>query len=76
MKRDERKSYKIRFAVTIGSMSIFAQDPVEKAIAAENEGFRPEEVDEENNVLDMEGQGILIFDRTDGEASHVSFTPK
>src|ERR1700743_534431 len=74
MKRDDRKSYKIRFAVTMGSMSAFAQDPVEKAIAAETEGFRPEEVDEVNNILDMEGQGILIFDRTDGEASHVSFT--
>ncbi|KAF3919584.1 hypothetical protein ABW20_dc0103271 [Dactylellina cionopaga] len=70
MKHDDTKSYKIRFSAVIGSLSAFAQDPIMKAIAAEKEGFRPEEVDETSSILDMEGQGILVFDRGDGQASH------
>jgi len=57
----------------MGSMSVLARDDTENAIAAEEEGFRPEEMDEVNNILEMEGQGILIFDRGSGKASHVSF---
>ncbi|KAF3928015.1 hypothetical protein AA313_de0200926 [Arthrobotrys entomopaga] len=71
MKHDDSKSYKIRFSVVVGPLSAFAQDPVRKSTAAaEKEGFRPDEVEETNNVLDMEGQGILVFDRGDGQASH------
>lgn len=69
MKQDDSKSYKIRFSVVVGPLSAFAQDPVRKAMAAEKEGFRPEEV-EDLSILEMEGQGILVFDRGDGQASH------
>lgn len=75
MKTDDSKSYKLRFSVVVGPLSTFVQDPISRAIAAEKEGFRPEEIDDVPNVLEMEGQGILIFDKADGEASHVCELP-
>ena len=75
MKEKDQRSYWVRFAINMGSMSTLLRNPLESAIAAEEEGFRLEEMDEVNTVLEMEGQGILIKDRATGNASHVRLSP-
>lgn len=64
MKKDDSRSQIIRFAVSLGPASKLAPraDPTE--VIAEEEQ-RPASID-------LEGQGIMIYDRSSGGASHVS----
>ncbi|KAI5819173.1 hypothetical protein BZA77DRAFT_241919 [Pyronema omphalodes] len=74
MKNDDSRSYKLRFTVAMGSMSRLAKDAsVGQSPASEIEAFQMDEIQEEDNqqtTLTLEGQGILIYDRTTGEPSH------
>ena len=72
MKKDDSRSRRVRFSVQMGPLSKLAEDPVDAAIHAEEEGFRPEEIAEEANLLALEGQGIMVYDRSSGGESHVS----
>jgi serine/threonine-protein kinase RIM15 len=76
MQNDDSRSLKVRFSVLVGPKSKLASDPLVAAVSAsdEEEAFPMEEVKEEENILTLEGQGILIYDKTSGEASHVSFS--
>jgi serine/threonine-protein kinase RIM15 len=79
MKQDDSRSRFIRFAVQMGPDSVlkYAPEPppVAKETSATNtetvEDSQPEE-EQNHNVLNMEGQGIMVYDRTDDEGGHVS----
>ncbi|KAG0640002.1 hypothetical protein HOY80DRAFT_885502 [Tuber brumale] len=71
MQNDDSRSFKVRFSVLVGPKSKLARDPAAAAaLASEEEAFPMEGVKEEENILTLEGQGILIYDKTSGEASH------
>ncbi|KAI9838638.1 MAG: hypothetical protein M1819_004952 [Sarea resinae] len=70
MKKDDSTSQIVRFSVLVGPSSLLRPDPTEAAVQAEDEGFRPEEVTEQENTISLEGQGIMIYDRASGEMSH------
>ncbi|KAJ6127708.1 hypothetical protein N7471_008925 [Penicillium samsonianum] len=75
MKQDDSRSRFIRFALQMGPDSVLKYAPELPPAATENLAFgeKTEESQEEehnHNVLNMEGQGIMVYDRTDDEAGH------
>jgi len=74
MREDDSKSHTVRFKVRLGPLSVLQRDCAELAAQREAEGFRQDEVaeDEEQQVLNLEGQGIMVYDRSSGDQSHVS----
>jgi PAS domain S-box-containing protein len=79
MKQDDSRSRFIRFAVQMGSDSVLKFAPEPSPVAKETSATDAEGVDDSHpedeqnrNVLNMEGQGIMVYDRTDDEAGHVS----
>ncbi|KAL7275440.1 hypothetical protein RUND412_001612 [Rhizina undulata] len=70
MKSDDSRSYRMRFSVIMGSKSKLTKDPLAIAMDEEEEGFRMDEVKEHEDALRLEGQGILIYDRSTGRPSH------
>ncbi|KAA8909007.1 hypothetical protein FN846DRAFT_776830 [Sphaerosporella brunnea] len=73
MKTDDSRSYKLRFSVTMGSMSKLSKDSNAAHLASpssEVEAFQMDEIPEQQTTLTLEGQGILIYDRSTGEPSH------
>lgn len=73
MKEDDSKSHTVRFKVRLGPLSVLKQDSAELAAQREAEGFRQDEVaeDDEQQILNLEGQGIMVYDRSSGGQSHV-----
>ncbi|KAK2855624.1 hypothetical protein FQN49_005004 [Arthroderma sp. PD_2] len=79
MKEDDSKSQIVRFDVRLGPLSVFWQDrrapEEEEGISAETEKTElprePTEL-EEDNILSLEGQGIMVYDKSSGGDSHVS----
>lgn len=63
MKKDDSRSQIIRFTIPLGSASKLA--PPEEPAAGEATEPPPA-------TIDLEGQGIMIYDRSSGGASHVS----
>ena len=72
MKEDDSKSRIIRFQVKIGELSVLKQlnNKGEEQSAAENTEKKISAVGEDQ-ILDLEGQGIMVFDRSSGDDSHV-----
>ena len=72
MKKDDSRSQIIRFAVQLGPFSVLKKGQIQAAIRAEDDGFRQDEMEEqEDEVLNLEGQGIMVYDRSSGGESHV-----
>jgi serine/threonine-protein kinase RIM15 len=82
MKQDDSRSRFIRFALQMGPDSVLKYSPEPSPMATENqttgekedrlEKSQEEQEQEHNhNVLNMEGQGIMVYDRTDDEVGHV-----
>lgn len=69
MKKDDSRSKIVRFQLPLGPSSILKRRPIE----GENEENVPEEDEEEESVLNLEGQGIMVYDRSSGQESHVSW---
>ncbi len=74
MKKDDSKSRIIRFRLRMGPDSILRQPAQEKT--DENQGetmdnVEQEKVEEEEQVINLEGQGIIVYDRSSGSDSHV-----
>lgn len=76
LQKDDSRSNIIRFSTYVGKNSMLSprtsksdsEHDFEKA-----EDQTPEEDEEEpKHSIDLEGQGILVYDRTTGQASHVS----
>jgi serine/threonine-protein kinase RIM15 len=72
LKQDDSRSQRIRFTIQMGSLSKFA--PKSSAMSAareENVTENDADVVEEERKLELEGQGILVYDRTSGGKPHV-----
>jgi len=65
MKDDDSRSRNVRFAVLVGPLS--ALNPGLKGTVE----VEPDCEESTVHVLELEGQGILVYDRSTGEASHV-----
>ncbi|CAI7600377.1 unnamed protein product [Penicillium bialowiezense] len=77
MQQDDSRSRFIRFAVNMGPDSVLRNSSEASPETTKDEvgGERDDnemrrEEDSNNNVLNMEGQGIMVYDRTDEEAGH------
>ncbi|KAK6205850.1 hypothetical protein LQW54_008145 [Pestalotiopsis sp. IQ-011] len=62
MKKDDSRSHRIRFTACTG--------PFSKLRPIENIKEPGSEADNEPATLDLEAQGIMVYDRTDGSESH------
>lgn len=75
MKKDDSRSQIIRFKIRLGPSSLLRQCPAEAALQVDEESLRREEFEEEeakDELLSLEGQGIMVHDRSSGGESHVS----
>ena len=76
MKKDDSKSRIVRFRLQMGPLSVLRQPPPEQTEDA-SEGDKEdaedaeEEAGEEEQVINLEGQGIIVYDRYSGNDSHV-----
>ena len=70
MKKDDSKSRIIRFKVRLGPCSVLRQDATKGEAPREvnNDDAAPTEEEQE---LNLEGQGIMVYDRSSGDDSHV-----
>jgi serine/threonine-protein kinase RIM15 len=71
MKKDDSRSQIIRFSVQLGPASKLAPPigiPVELRVETQ-EGTEPQD---DPDTIDLEGQGIMVYDRSSGLSSHVS----
>lgn len=81
MKEDDSRSRFIRFAVPMGPDSVLKYAPEPRPTKTEDrtadekseDTIEPSQAEGEDkqNVLTMEGQGIMVYERTDDEAGHV-----
>jgi len=75
MKQDDSKSRIIRFSVRMGPLSVLRKkDMVLPALEEGGELITEEGATSEDNdddVLNLEGQGIMVYDRVSGGESHV-----
>ena len=71
MKKDDSRSQIVRFRVLMGPESVLR--PI---LVTSDEGYDgqpvPVEIAEEEQVLNLEGQGIMVYDWASGGESHVS----
>lgn len=77
MKQDDSKSQIIRFRIRLGPSSLYLQDPDLLAAQKEAEGSSTDELQdgEDGNTITLEGQGIMVYDRSSRGESHVCFDP-
>lgn len=69
MKKDDSKSYRIRFAIQLGPLSKlrYVEEPAAEAEENEQPAGEPEP-----QTADLEAQGITVYDSASGGESHVS----
>ena len=72
MKKDDSRSQIIRFAIQLGPASKLK--PIEDPDPSTGEGQDEEDnTQSEQATIDLEGQGIMVYDRSSGGESHVSW---
>lgn len=80
LKVDDSRSRFIRFAVQMGPDSVLKDSSESQSLVADDENDKEEtsesalqtdEEEPEHNLLTMEGQGIMVYDRTDDQTGHV-----
>ena len=69
MKKDDSRSQIIRFTVRLGPESILRAPPEE--LVGEAPDKATVQADLEDQFLNLEGQGIMVYDRLSGGESHV-----
>lgn len=70
MKKDDSRSQIVRFRVLMGPESVLRPIPVVSDEGADS-NQSPAEIAEEEQVLNLEGQGIMVYDWASGGESHV-----
>lgn len=71
MKKDDSRSQIVRFTVQCGPLSkLGGAIEVPDQLMAEGEDEQPTP-QTESNTIDLEGQGIMVYDRSSGGESHV-----
>lgn len=81
MLQDDSRSRFIRFAVQMGPDSVLKDSPelspestmAETSGGKENDIEKRQQEEYSSEVLNMEGQGIMVYERTDDEAGHVRY---
>jgi len=68
MKKDDSRSQIIRFTVQLGPASKLASINVPDQLMGDGDEIAP---DAEPATIDLEGQGIMVYDRSSGGESHV-----
>jgi serine/threonine-protein kinase RIM15 len=75
VRKYDSRSHIARFSVRMGPHSILQKRRSRHAAAAEGQELPPmsptESAGEEEQLLSLEAQGIIVYDRTTGEESHV-----
>ena len=71
MKSDDSKSRIIHFRLAMGPTSVLRTEIAEKKEADIDDEANHDAVEEEEQVLNLKGQGIMVYDRSSGEESHV-----
>jgi len=71
MKKDDSRSQIIRFTVQLGPKSKLGPLQVPDQLKAESEDGESSQSD--SATIDLEGQGIMVYDRSSGGESHVSW---
>lgn len=71
MKKDDSRSQIVRFQVLMGSDSVL-QRRSSVAYHGEEKSIDIEEQIDDQGILNLEGQGIIVYDRSSGNESHVS----
>jgi serine/threonine-protein kinase RIM15 len=71
IRKDDTRSQNIRFTVTPGPSSILRRKHSRRKEEAVNDDSLNIEEPQEELTLDLEGQGIMVFNRTTGQESHV-----
>lgn len=74
MKQDDSRSQLIRFAAFLGPLSVLKQDPQDTDFSFEQHNQSRGENSENVEVINLEGQGIMVYDRSSGGESHVSIS--
>lgn len=72
MRKDDSKSRNIRFKVALGPLSVLRQETTKTEETSEIDEAEDDTRDEEQE-LNLEGQGIMVYDRSSGGESHVRF---
>ena len=75
MKRDDSRSQLIRFKVRLGAFSVLRQRSAEVAAQVVEDGSRQVENKQgegPEEIMSLEGQGIMVHDRSSSSESHVS----
>jgi serine/threonine-protein kinase RIM15 len=77
MKEDDSRSRFIRFGVRMGPESILKYSPEPRPVHTVTEessvDSQPSKEVDNHDVLSMEGQGIMVFERTPDGTGHVGF---
>ena len=74
IRKDDSRSHITRFTVQMGPLSVFRRKRSKRAeIEAESEASPISPTDGDEQLLNLEGQGIMVYDRTTGVESHVCF---
>jgi serine/threonine-protein kinase RIM15 len=71
IRKDDSRSQNIRFSVLAGPGSTLRKKSSRRKDETVSEGNECEDQQEEM-VIDLEGQGIMVYDRSTGKESHVS----
>ena len=73
MKKDDSRSQLIRFKAFLGPFSILRRSSTAANVQALQEGYQLDEKEqvESQELLNLEGQGIMVYDRASGGESHV-----
>ena len=74
MKKDDSRSQLIRFKVFLGPFSMLRRSSTAASVQALQEGYQldeNEQVEKSQELLNLEGQGIMVYDRASGGESHV-----
>jgi serine/threonine-protein kinase RIM15 len=77
VRKYDSRSHIARFSVRLGPLSVLRKRRSKPAAeeVPENAQLSPTEVDaDEEQILNLEAQGIMVYDRTTGEESHVRFS--
>lgn len=72
MKKDDSRSQIIRFTLELGPASKLAPIEIQDQLMGKGDEIAP---DVGPVTIDLEGQGIMVFDRTSGGESHVCAIP-
>ncbi|KAL9128130.1 MAG: hypothetical protein Q9217_003131 [Psora testacea] len=70
MKSDDSKSRIIRFTLTMGPHSVLKRDNTKTGESQEVERAQGDNAEEEQLVINLKGQGIMVYDRSSGGESH------